>query len=113
MERGFHAYEAALQLVGALQPIHDAVRLADRDLADQLRPAGVSVLLNLAEGAGRAGRDRLHCYRIAPGSAREVGAALAVARAWGLVGACSEVVDGVLDRVLAMLWRLTHPRAGP
>src|SRR5580700_5654825 len=36
-----------------------------------------SVPLNIAEAKGRAGRDRLHHFRTALGSLRELGAALA------------------------------------
>ncbi|MBI4911137.1 MAG: four helix bundle protein [Acidobacteria bacterium] len=108
MEKGFHAYEVALGLMVGLRPLHDALRLHDRDLADQLRRAGSSVVLNLGEGAGRRGRDRMQFYRIAQGSARELRAALDVARAWGEIPPAPEV-EGLLDRLLAMLWRLTHP----
>jgi four helix bundle protein len=103
----FEAYEVALELAAALRPVLDQLARRDRDLADQMRRAGSSVALNLAEGARRTGRDRLHFYRIAAGSAAEVRAALAVAQAWGSLAAVSEV-DVLLDRVLAMLWRLTH-----
>ena len=41
------------------------------DLADQARRAMASVPLNLAEGAGRAGRDRVYHFRIAYGSVKE------------------------------------------
>ena len=107
MEKGFHAYETALGLVTNLRPIHDALRRQDRDLADQLRRAASSVVLNLAEGAGRRGQDRMHFYRIAAGSAREVRAALDVARAWGLVVPAPEI-DALMDRLAAMLWKLTR-----
>ena len=110
MEKGFRAYEAALELVAGLRPLHAELRKRDRDLADQLRRAGSSVVLNLAEGAGRRGADRMHFYRIALGSAREVGAALDVAKAWGEVGPAPELAVA-LDRVMGMLWKLTH-RAG-
>ncbi len=81
----------------------------DRALADQLRRAASSVALNLAEGNRRTGQDRVQFFRIAAGSAAEVRAALEVGRAWGSV-AGSEPAEVELDRVLAMLWRLTHPR---
>jgi len=103
----FEAYEVALELVAVLRPVLDQLAKRDRNLVDQLRRAAASVVLNLAEGARRAGRDRLHFYRIAAGSAAEVRAALAVARAWGNLAPDSGV-EALLDRVLAMLWRLTH-----
>jgi four helix bundle protein len=45
------------------------------------------VPLNLAEGRRRVGKDRLHHFRIAAGSADELRVALLVARAWGDLGA--------------------------
>jgi four helix bundle protein len=106
----FHAYGAALGVVRGLGPLVEALRKQDRDLADQLRRAASSVVLNLAEGAGRRGQDRLQCYRIAQGSALEVQAALDVARAWGSLESSTDV-EVLLDRLLAMLWRLTHGAA--
>jgi|AACY02.8.fsa_nt_gi S23 ribosomal protein. len=47
-------------------------------LADQARRASASVVLNIAEGAGRTGKARLNHYRIARGSAAEVCAVLDV-----------------------------------
>jgi len=63
----------------------------------------------LAEGNRRAGQDLLQFFRIAAGSAAEVRAALEVAGAWGMIDA-APVAEAELDRVLAMVWRLTHPR---
>jgi four helix bundle protein len=95
----------------ALRPLAEAVALHDRSLADQIRRAGTSVPLNISERARRQGKDRLHSYRIAAGSAAEVRAALAVAQGWGYIDAVQlRVVDELLDRILALLWRLTHPR---
>jgi four helix bundle protein len=57
------------------------------------------------------GRDRLHAFRIAAGSAAEARSALAVAQAWGYVSAETYAqANALADRLLAMLWRLTHPR---
>lgn len=48
-------------------------------------------------------------YSIAHGSANEVKGALETAIAWGWIQDASEPL-GHLDRLLALLWRLTHPR---
>jgi len=103
----FDAYDVSLELVRELAPIVPAIKKHDRDLADQLRRAASSIVLNISEGSGRAGGDRRRSFEIAAGSAREVLAALDTCAAWGWV------VDGkrpreLLDRVLAMLWRLTR-----
>ena len=109
MSHPFHVYGAALALVSALRPVLAQMKTQDRALADQLRRAASSVVLNIAEGNQRVGQDRLQFFRIAAGSAAEVKAALEVARVWGHLDA-SPAADAELDRVLAMLWRLTHPR---
>jgi len=43
-------------------------------LKDQAQRAADSVVLNLAEGCNREGRDRLYHFRVAQGSAAECGA---------------------------------------
>jgi four helix bundle protein len=106
----FELYELALKMVAALRPVHSRVRLHDRDLAVQVKRAASSVPANIAEGARRQGADRLQHYRIAAGSASELRSHLAVATAWGdLDGAAAAPALGLLDRILAILWRLTHP----
>ena len=109
MNHPFHAYDAALGLVAALRPVLEQLKKGDRALSDQLRRAASSVALNIAEGNRRTGQDRLQFFRIAAGSAAEVRAALEVARAWGSIEAALPA-EAELDRVLAMLWRLTHRR---
>jgi four helix bundle protein len=106
----FEVYEMALQMVRALRPAVERIRHHDRDLALRLKRAGSSVPGNIAEGARRAGQDRLHHYPIAAGSAGEVCSHLAVAMAWGDVDQAT-VTPGLalLDSILAILWRLTHP----
>jgi len=57
----------------------------------------------------RAGLDRADLYRRAAGSAAELTTALRIARARGYVSAGDiATVEQLLDRVRAMLWRLTH-----
>ena len=109
MTHRFQAYDAALGMVGALRPVLAQLAKGDRALADQVRRAGSSVALNLAEGNRRTGQDRLQFFRIAAGSAAEVRAALEVALAWGYIDAAPGA-EAELDRVLAMVWRLTHRR---
>jgi four helix bundle protein len=105
----FEALEVSLDLVRSLRRPLGRIRVRDRSLHDQIRSAASSVPLNLAEGRRRAGGDRAHSWRIAAGSAEELRAALRVALAWGDVeeSDVSEALE-LLDRVLAMLWRLTR-----
>jgi four helix bundle protein len=109
MATKFDAYEVSVELISALRGVVAVIARHDPDLARQLRRAATSVPLNLAEGNQRAGRDRLHLFRVADGSAREVLASLDAAAAWGYLDAGTiSPVFALADRVAAMLWRLTH-----
>lgn len=106
----FDAYEIARQLITSLRPVVPAIHAHDRDLADQLRRAAQSVLLNLAEGQTFSNGNRRKHFEIAQGSANEVKAALDAAAAWGWSWAEGEE-RVLLDRLLAVLWKLTHSPA--
>ena len=107
----FDALTVALQINQLVAPLARAIRQHDPDMARQIRRAAQSIPANLAEGRKRVGRDRLHLFRIANGSAAEVKVTLQSAQAWSFVGAeaLGETLE-LLDRELAMTWRLTHPR---
>ena len=107
----FHVYEVAKELARAVRPLVERIARFDRALADQARRAMSSVILNLREGNRRAGRDRLHSFRIAAGSADEIVGALDVAEVMGYLAA-RDIAEplALADRVLAMLYRLTNPR---
>ena len=105
----FETQEVALEMAAQLRGPLEALGRHDRDLADQVRRAAASVVLNIAEGAGRRGKDRLQHYRIAAGSAGEIAVALRLAVAWGCLDPVRvQGVEALLARVQAMLWRLTH-----
>jgi four helix bundle protein len=106
----FDALDVSLALAPSLkEPVRRLAQL-DGDLARQIRRATNSVALNVAEGRRRVGRDRLHLWRIAAGSADEVVAALKAAVGWDhLTEADVAQALGLLDRVLAMLHKLTNP----
>lgn len=108
----FHVYEVARELARAVRPLIERIERRDRALADQARRAAQSVMLNVREGNRRVGRDRLHSFRIAAGSADELVGALDVAEVMGYLTA--EQIAAALalaDRVLAMLYRLANPTA--
>lgn len=108
---GFEAEGVALEIVGEMAVILRMIR-GNRDLVDQMRRAATSIALNVAEGAERRGKDRPLHFSYAAGSARELRAALFVAEKWRYVDAeALRRVRGLIDRELAMLWRLTHPRS--
>ena len=75
--------------------------------------AADSVPNNLAEGHKRLGRDRIHHFSVAAGSAEEVRTILRVAVAWGdITGDLSEAevreALQILNRIAGICWRLTH-----
>ena len=78
----FIAYEVSLEVVRALRTVVPQIESQDRDLADQLRRAASSVVLNLAEGQRLVKGNKPKHYAIAHGSANEVRAALQTAIAW-------------------------------
>ena len=105
----FIAYEVSLEVVASLRALVPIIERNDHDLADQLKRAASSVVLNLAEGNRLTKGNRPRHFSIAHGSANEVKAALQTAIAWGWIEQASEPL-AKLDRLLALLWRLTHPR---
>ena len=105
----FIAYEVSLEVITSLRAVVPKLERHDRDLADQLKRAASSVALNLAEGQRLTKGNKAKHYVIAHGSANEVKGALETAIAWGWLEDASEAL-GKLDRLLALLWRLTHPR---
>ena len=105
----FEAFDVALEMIHSLRQPLASLAQRDPDLAQQLRRAAASVPLNLSEGRRRSGRDRIHLWRVAAGSADEVVASLRVAEAFGhLEATATAPALALCDRVLAMLWRLTH-----
>ncbi len=108
---GLQAHVLAVEAAGTVLRLVAAVPPSVRFLADQARRAACSVPLNLAEGHGRIGRDRMHHYSIAYGSAKEAASALKILASGGFVDRdAATQASALLDRVRAMAWRLTHPR---
>lgn len=70
-------------------------------LAQQLVRSSSSVALNIAEGAGRFGRDRLQHYRIAYGSCQEAKTTVEIL-----------VRSGHLDREIGVRWYRDLHRVG-
>ncbi len=100
-------YGVAVQLHGALMPL--VPRRGSRDLKDQLERAGTSVVLNIAEGAGRFQRaDERRFFEIARASATEVAAIIDLVRLRQLAsGDDCRFARNLAVRVVQMLSRLT------
>ena len=96
-------YTTIISFLHDLRPIVAQIELHDRDLARQLRRAASSIALNVSEGSGCNGGTRRERYRNALGSARETGACLDVALAFGYVGEVDEELLDALDHVRATL----------
>ena len=105
----FVSRDVSMQLIKELQVVMPTIAKFDRNLADQLRRAATSVHLNLGEGARRRDGDRRRHYEMAHGSAGEVKAGLEIADAWGMLREAPELLE-ILDRLLGLLWGLTHAR---
>jgi four helix bundle protein len=105
----FDALEVTLQFLEQLVPLEDRIRQKSNSLAKQLSDASESISLNLGEGRRRKGGDRRRHYEMADGSAGEVTIALRVAVAKRYITPEQfAAVDVTLDRVRAMLFRLTE-----
>ena len=81
-----------------------------KSIADQVIRSASSVPANLAEGHGRSGRDRMHFWRIAYASAKEVDSHLRLLVSTGAVNKtrADHALD-LFDQVRAMTWRLLNP----
>ncbi len=102
-----NVYVRAREVVREIAPLVQVIREQDAKLADQLKRAGQSVVLNIAEGRGnKDGNARLR-FSTACGSAKEARAALHVASDWGYIEAHRAAnLDERLDEVCAIMWCL-------
>jgi four helix bundle protein len=99
-------YRAALEFLPLALSL--VPRQGERYLLDQLERAAQSIVLNIAEGAGRhSAGDKRHHYEIAKGSATECAAILDILRARGL-GAAERHAEAraLIVRVTQMLSRM-------
>lgn len=103
----YRAAREFLSLAVALIP-----RRGERSLLDQLERAGQSILLNIAEGAGRHSRpDKQRFYEIAKGSATECASIIDILRMKGLGSSDDHAKVRALNlRVVQMLSRLCGTR---
>ena len=105
----FDTLEMSLTVLEQLAPLETKLRQRRKSLADEVGRAAESIALNVSEARQRAGLDRADLFRRAAGSASELTTALRIARARGYITPADfATVDVSLDRVRAMLYRLTH-----
>ena len=99
------AVEAAGQAITLVMKVSAPLK----SIADQTIRAAASVPANLAEGHGRRGRDRLHFWRIAYASAKEVDSHLRLLMAARAIDPTrAELAIAAFDEVRAMTWRLLN-----
>ena len=79
------AFEKALEAASVAITLAMRVPAPLKSIADQVIRSASSVPANLAEGHGRSGRDRLHFWRIAYASAKEVDSHLRLLAQAGVV----------------------------
>ncbi len=91
----FKTYQLSINLYRELQKHH-----LKRHLKDQLDRASSSVVLNIAEGSGKRGKDRKRFYAIALGSLRETHAIGTIA------DIKEEPILKLIDQIAACLYTL-------
>ena len=102
-----NVYDRARGVVRELVPLLRAIREHDKSLADQLKRAAQSVVLNIAEARGNDAGTAKARFSTACGSAKEVRAALNVATDWGYIETHTATrLDEKLDEVCAITWCL-------
>ncbi len=104
-----NVYVRAREVVREIAPLVQVIREQDAKLADQLKRAAQSVVLNIAEGRGSKGGNVQLRFATACGSAKEVRAALHVASDWGYVETRTAAnLDQRLDEICAITWCLSR-----
>jgi four helix bundle protein len=102
-----NVYIRARRVVREVAPLLRLIRRQDRALADQLKRAAQSVVLNIAEARGSDAGNARARFSTACGSAKEVRAALHFASDWGYIGRERAThLDQRLDEVCAITWCL-------
>jgi four helix bundle protein len=102
-------HQVVLETITELRPLVARIAGRDRSLAQQLRRAASSAALNIGEAEYSDPGNRRARFHNAAGSAGETRTALEVAVAWGYVTRAQAASPlAALDRVVAMLWRLSR-----
>ena len=101
-------YQRAIEFLALTAQTADEVPRGNAALLDQLRRAASSIVLNIAEAAGRTGKaDAARAYAIARGSAMECAAVLDALSVLKVIEAGTQQRGGeLLERVVAMLTKM-------
>jgi len=100
-------YQRSLELIDVAKSVMEQLPTGYGFLADQLRRASSSVVLNFSEGSSRSSiRERRRYFQIARGSVLEVSAILDVAARFGAIdGATHSQGADLCDHLSAMLFK--------
>ncbi len=105
------AHSKALEAAGMAIALVIRVPAPLKSIADQAIRSASSVPANLSEGHGRFGRDRMHHWRIAYASAKEVDTHLRLLAQAGAIDKFRTITAlDLFDQVRAMTWRLINPK---
>jgi len=109
-----HVYQVALDFIVATNEITQQIPVGRSSLSDQLQRASISVLLNIAEGAGEFSRkDKARFYRMAIRSATECGAVLDICNRLKLADTQAVTQSReMLIHIVSMLVRMCQGLAG-
>jgi four helix bundle protein len=108
---GLIAHRKALEAAGIAISLVLRVPAPLKSLADQVIRSASSVPANISEGHGRSGRDRMHHWRIAYASAKEVDTHLLLLTEAGAINKVKATTAiQLFDEVRALTWRLLHPK---
>ena len=111
---GLIAHRKALEAAGIAISLVMRVPAPLKSIADQVIRSASSVPANLSEGHGLSGRDRMHHWRIAYGSAKEVDTHLRLLSGAGAIDSTQATTAiQLFDDVRALTWRLLHPKDRP
>ena len=105
-------YRSALRFLALVHATFPSTAKARPELSDQIDRAALSIVLNIAEGAGEfSAPDKRRFYRFALRSAHECAAALDAAVIRQVLEAHARTkLAAELDRTIAMLTRLATRR---
>ena len=104
------AYQVALEFVGRADQIVEQFPRGRGYLADQLQRAALSIVLNIAEGAGKfSPADKAVFYVRARGSTTECAAVLDVCKKLNLIQS-TDADKNLLERIGQMLTKLIKVR---
>ena len=108
-------YQLAIDFIARANDIIEQLPRGRGYLADQLQRAALSIVLNIAEGAGKfAPADKAVFYTRARASATESAAVLDACRKLNLISAVlADESKAILERIAQMLTKLIKSRRSP